>query len=480
MRPPRAFALALLLAAVLPLSSCFADEGEDANLPPFTPVSRAVETDVGLLVGAWPTTVGAERGATRLDSQTLEELAGVAPLRDATMDPTGRWVAALDPRPSTNGITDVLVYDLETWELAWRADDLPAGELQWDESGLYLWADACPDPLPEGACAEPWIRGVWRLDEAGVEELARFDFTPFVRTRNIGPDGTRAYVIGAETQVCCGIAIAGDPFVAAINLETGAVDPRVTLPGLRLGQPGDWLGRTDLPFGGSYWPAAVLSSDGGRMYVVHAERDEVTSVDLHKGQVVATYLFADPDSVASRLGAWLVERFARTAEAKMSAEYIRRVGISPDGRYLFVSGSEPTEGPEELEVGEPLPLGPSGLEVIDLETMDVVYRDARTWGFTLAPDGYSLLTWGYPSYAAGLPTGLRVVDLRTMEPRQLFDRLLVTAVLASPAGGVAFAEIAGLQPGKVRVLAFDIATGEVTAERALDEYEWLIDLSLGR
>ena len=107
--------------------------------------------------------------------------------------------------------------------------------------------------------------------------------------------------------------------------------------------------------------------------------------------------------------------------------------------------------------------------------MSVVYQDEDAWALTLAPDGYSLLTWGYPSFVT-TPTGLRIVDLRTMESRQLFKDQLVTSVTAAPSGRSAIAEIESPVPGQRSVVSFDIATGDVTAERPLEIDEWLIPL----
>ena len=461
MRRPQ-LALALVLPAIaVALTACFADKGDDAALPPFTPVSRAVETDIGILVGSSASSVGAERGAVRLDARTLEELPGRIDIQSATLDQSGRYVAALEPRGDVEKRKTLLVYDLESWELAWTMGSLPSGQLQWEPNGLYLWGEACAQPGDAGTCRTSWDRGLWRITPEGASELAKFDFGILPRTSAISPDGSRAYVVGIDTDVCCGIDVKGPPFVATIDIESGSVDRTLPLPELLVGQPGNWFGRTDI--GGGYWPAAVLSPDGSRMYIAHSERDEITTVDLENQQVLSSQSFEDGPSVMARLGGWLRGTFVRTAEAKSGAEYLRRLSITPDGQYLLVAGSQPLVTAENANPDDGIPLGAAGLSVIDVDTMSVVYKDDNACGFTLAPDGYSLLTWGYPSFAT-TPHGLRIVDLRTMESRQLFDGELVSAVAAAPSGRSAVAEIAGLVPGQRSVVSFDIATGDVTAE----------------
>ncbi|MCA9851522.1 MAG: hypothetical protein KC461_12875, partial [Dehalococcoidia bacterium] len=337
-RPRLAFAL-VLPALAFALSACFADKGDDAALPPFTPVSRAVETDVGVLVGSWASTVATERGVARLDARTLEELPGRINIQSATLDPSGRYIAAIEPPGGVEKRKALLVYDLESWELAWTMGGLPSGQLQWEPSGLYLWGEACDQPADEGTCRTSWVRGLWQVTPEGATELARFDFSILPRTATISPDGSRAYVVGLDTDVCCGINVEGAPFVATIDVETGAVDGTIPLPDLLAGQPGSWFGRTDI--GGGYWPAAFLSPDGSRMYIAHSERDEITTVDLADRQIVSSVSFEDGASPMARLAGWLGDRFARTAEAKSNAEYVRTLSITPDGRYLLVAGLQP-------------------------------------------------------------------------------------------------------------------------------------------
>jgi hypothetical protein len=102
-----------------------------------------------------------------------------------------------------------------------------------------------------------------------------------------------------------------------------------------------------------YWkPALTLSPDGRRLYIVHADRDRLTIVDLEKGDVQNAVLFSRT--------AWL-ERFlestARLAPVSGSVGGASRAAlISPDGQRLVVlthqysPGVEPAGEAQSLQV----------------------------------------------------------------------------------------------------------------------------------
>ncbi len=469
MRRPRARVLPLLLVALVASAvlGCTSDGDTEATPEPFVPVSRAVETEAGVLVLAYDNIAAALSSAARLDAETLDVLSGEVPIHQGgPIDPTGQWIAAFEPRGNFQ-LQNVRVYDLETWELAWSVSGLPRGELSWQPGGLYLWGEHCEVRGDRGACPSGWDRGLWRLTPTGAEELVDFDFAPFVDSPAIARDGSSAYVVGLETDLCCGIATTeGDPFLAILDLDAGTVEERIPLPGLRIGQPGDWLGSTD-HLGAQYLPGFAVSPDETIAYLVHAEVDEVAVIDLDLREVVARHSLAEDDSAVADLGGWLLDRFARSAEAKGVAEYLRNVQLTPDGRYLLVSGTTVEETPDEVAPGAWVDGTVAGLIAVDVTTMEVVYRDDTAGAFALSPNGYSVLTWG-PSHWEADRVGLRILDLRTMKARHLFERDLVGPAHVSPDGRYGYARIPEVRQAG-RLVAFDLETGEVVAEHPLEQ-----------
>src|SRR5690606_17439835 len=135
-------------------------------------------------------------------------------------------------------------------------------------------------------------------------------------------------------------------------------------------------------------------------------------------------------SAASRLGGWLLDRFAHTAEAKLSAQYLRSAEITLDGRYLLFGGITVEETPDEVPVDAFVdPVG-AGVVVVDLTSMEIAYRDDTKRAFRLSPNGYSVLMWGTADRSMS-GDALSVLDLRTIEALELW-----------PTGGVSLASIA--------------------------------------
>ena len=398
------------------------------------------------------------------------------------IDPTGQWVAVFEPRGNSQP-QNLWVYDLDTWELAWSLSGLPTGKLSWEEHGLYLWGDHCTAQADRGACDVAWTRGLWRIDEGGAQELVRFDFAPFLSTAAFSADGTHAYVLGVETDICCGINPEGDAFLAVLDLAAGKVEERIELPGLLVGQPGHWLGSTDHLFNGLYSPGLAVSPDGSRAYVVHSEVERIEVIDVEEHRVSESHRLDEDDSAVSRLGGWLRDQFARTASAKTVASYLRNVALTPDGRYLLISGSTVEEKPEDVARDAWLDSTAAGLIVVDVLTMEVVYRDEVSRDFRLSPNGYSVLAWG-PFHWGAPQVGLTILDLRTMEARHLFPGELVGEVFASPDGMLAYARFPDVrQVG--RLVAVKLATGEVVAEHPLEQrgdmdFDWPSGLEFSR
>jgi hypothetical protein len=451
----------VLLPLVLLATAC-ADAPAEATAP-FEPASRAVETEAGVLVVHFDSVAPSLSRGVRLDAETLDTLPGEVPMHfGGPLDSAGRYIATFEPSGWAERAR-VLVYDLETWELAWSLDDLPSGRLQWHGSSLYLWGDHCDgEPLlGGGGCEAAWERGVWRLTPEGAERIVSFDFSVGEGHPLIGAGAHRGYAIGVETDFCCGIQPQGEPFLAILGLVSGEVEARIPLPRLLIGQPGDWLGSRDHHFGGRYIPGLAISADETRAYVVHAEQDRVTVVDLDRLKVDATHSL-EGDPPLARFRGWLLDRFARVAEAKMAAEYLRQVQLTPDGRYLLISGVSVEETPDEVGPRELVETKVAGLLVVDVATMDVVYRSETISAFTLSPNGYSVLAWG-GGYRGSQPSGVTVLDLRTMAALHVLPEHQLHGVFASPDG------LRGYVHVPFKLIAIDLETGRVLAEGQLEQ-----------
>jgi len=157
---------------------------------------------------------------------------------------------------------------------------------------------------------------------------------------------------------------------------------------------------------------------------------------------------------------------ATTLEVGPTPEH---VALSPDGRYLIVSGTTTLETPEDVPPGGWVEPTAGGMFLVDLATMEVVYRDETTQDFTLSPNGYSLMAWGRQT-SRPPPVGLTLIDLRSLAVTTMFAGEHAGPAFASPDGTLGYVRVReyfARQSG--RLVAFDLETGDALAERPLEQ-----------
>lgn len=139
-------------------------------------------------------------------------------------------------------------------------------------------------------------------------------------------------------------------------------------------------------------PAALLSPDGSNFYIVHADEDALTAVDL-AARAVREMPIAAAQSWIDRL----LAATAGVAHAKGAMNGATRTAvISPDGKTLYVSG-ETWTSPVDAEgnftmYNEALPL-----QAVDAATGTILNEsDAGSATLRMTPDGQTLLLmdWG--------------------------------------------------------------------------------------
>jgi hypothetical protein len=128
----------------------------------------------------------------------------------------------------------------------------------------------------------------------------------------------------------------------------------------------------------TYNPGFAWDLDRNVLYVVHADGDKVTVVDLVDGTLIKQTHFRPPQSFL----AWISDSLAPAAEAKGGPWLAARVILSRDRERLYVFS-------EKTEMGIPKP---TDLRVIATDGMREISRlDELLTDFALTPDGKSLL-----------------------------------------------------------------------------------------
>ena len=127
-----------------------------------------------------------------------------------------------------------------------------------------------------------------------------------------------------------------------------------------------------------YNPGSAWDLDRNVLYVVHADGDKVTVVDLINGTIIKQTQIRLPQSPLERIS----DLLAPAVEAKGRPQLAARVILSRDGKQLYVLS-------QKNEMGL---LKASDLRVITTDGMrEINHLDELLTDFALTPNGKSLL-----------------------------------------------------------------------------------------
>jgi len=128
----------------------------------------------------------------------------------------------------------------------------------------------------------------------------------------------------------------------------------------------------------SYSPGLAWDLDHSVLYVVHADDNKVTLVDLVNGTLIKQTQSRPPHSLLD----WISNSLATAAEAKGGPWLEARVSLSRDGKRLYVFSQKNEMGLLEA----------SNMRVIATDAMrEIGHLDELLTDFTLTPDDKSLL-----------------------------------------------------------------------------------------
>ena len=193
-----------------------------------------------------------------------------------------------------------------------------------------------------------------------------------------------------------------------------------------------------------YFPAFVVSPDGRRAYIVHADTDRITVVNLEAMRILRSSNLRPRTSLLERFLSFL----AKDAHADGRWPYYEKwATISADGRFLYVGGGHALPARPDSWVVGVYPDESAGLRMIDTESLEIiaeikpggecVYKNLATH-----PSGRYLYanTYGTDPGQTGRPKrcrdlqgggGLLVFDAGTLEV--IASRSSGGAVLFAPA-----------------------------------------------
>ena len=215
-----------------------------------------------------------------------------------------------------------------------------------------------PDPYtPSGF---PPIVEWYVVDTANGELLAHVkdaDNACFRQRAYFGPAGDRLYCV--VDPAVTGVDEPEAMHIAAYDVESGLKAGEVELPEVFTG--GSEMKRDDQPVETFLEPAVVLSPDGQRLAIFHADTEKITLIDAHSLTVEKSFSLRRSTNLWGWLG--LAPAVAQ-AKGEMQGT-IRHATFNSDGQYLYVFSQEVWVRPEDAPTER-------GLWVVDLEQGSIV------------------------------------------------------------------------------------------------------------
>jgi hypothetical protein len=355
--------------------------------------------------------------ARPVDPATLASFPGAAPINFGqhytyAVGPDRKTLAVIIwPSGSDNAGGALHLIDLETWTdtpADLRLDDY-VGNLTFGTAGKTLyWTIPAAHDLTQGM---PLDYQLYRydLDSRQLSTVVRLpsSFMPWGQ-QPILPTGKLA-IFGVPTD---SENLAEDaPHVLIVDLARDRITADVRLDGVKAGQFRENLTNATPPARGESWqyvtynPGLAWDLENSLLYIVHADEDKVTVVDLAR-EAIAQQTRLHPQRSFLE---WLSASLTLTAQAKGGPELQVRAVLSRDGKRLYVFSQD-----FDMMVSR-------DVYVLDAETLQehAHVRADRTdnlWFDGFSPDGrYAYMNGASAQWVEG--SGWR--DWRT--PWQLLD-----------------------------------------------------------
>lgn len=198
----------------------------------------------------------------------------------------------------------------------------------------------------------------------------------------------------------------GRPRLFIINLESGRMVSNILLKDVTEGQIAQQSRQMGGPRSMILTPALAWNESQNFLYVVHADADRLTKVDLTSGKILKQAKWAKRLSFRQRL----LNLLERSAEAKGMAETIERQAvISRDGKKLYITGQRIAD---ESTQESGLRMVSLGLTVVDLERfLEMAHKPLPVSRISSTPNGNLLLLTGSRENEGRLETsGLYVFE----------------------------------------------------------------------
>lgn len=306
------------------------------------------------------------------------------------------------------------------------------------------------------------------VDVATQTLIAKVDLTGQPRWNQVQftPDGTAIVVYSVEQVGSFETAMTTGPvFVTLFSPADLTVRWTTELPDVVDGVACEQAGCEAPEDPRTSWQPALAMDENGRFfYIVHADQERLTTVDLINQTVQTT-----PITQAVSWLEWLLAQTAETAHAKEFNYISKDAVLSPDGSKLYVVGwySDLTtdEDGNHLYVEEPL-----GLQVINTATGAEIARSSVAGSsIYLAPDGNHLLVVGWE---AG-EVWTEIVEIATLQSVKRLDGYGVYPAQRLDGQTVLLASYIDNRISNLGIV--DAVTFEITAWSVSGYTDWLIE-----
>lgn len=331
--------------------------------------------------------IGVGLQARPVDPATLADLPGYAAIDFGhhytyAVSPDRKMLAVIPWYTQSNAGGVLHLIDLNTWTdmpTNIRIDDY-AGELTFGADGKTLYWAMPTVRNPGHGMPRDYQLFRYQLDSRQSSAIAQFpsSFIPWSQRLSSGD----VAIFGVPTDPN---NLAEDvPHLLIVSPTKNRITADVRLDGVKTGQFREQTTNVTPSAQGESWqyvsysPGLAWDLNRKVLYVVHAEDDKVTEVDLVKGVVAQQTQIRPWQSFLE----WISNSLAPAAEAKGGPWLEARVLLSRDGKRLYVLN-------EKTEMGL---LKVTDLRVIAIDGMrEISHLDELLTDFALTPDGKSLL-----------------------------------------------------------------------------------------